>query len=66
MRGGARPNSGGARPGAGRKPSPVRKVQISLKLHPDTLAMLKARSAATGQPVNSIIESAILRHLHGD
>lgn len=69
MRGGKRPNTGGARPGAGRKKNPltVKRAKFALQVHPDTMLMLKARSAATGQSVTAIINAAILEYLrHGD
>lgn len=62
---GVKGKSGGARPGAGRKPSPVKRAAVSIYLTPDereALALCKARGidihAALGTFINNLAEAS--------
>ena len=62
---GVKGKSGGARPGAGRKPSPVKRVAVSLYLTPEQaadLALCNARGidihAALGTFIHNLAEAS--------
>ena len=52
---------GGARKGAGRKPAPVeeKRIPVCIKLHPDTVRMLREQAAARGISQARVVEDAI-------
>lgn len=54
--------SGGAREGAGRKPSPRAAVQI--RLHPEDYTALKKAAAAAGLKPSTMARKIILAHLY--
>lgn len=55
-------SKGGAREGAGRKPSPRAAVQI--RMHPEDYEALKAAAEATGLKPSTMARKIILAHLY--
>ena len=55
-------SKGGAREGAGRKPSPRAAVQI--RLHPEDYTALKEAAAAAGLKPSTLARKIILAHLY--
>lgn len=53
--------TGGARKGAGRKPAPFeeKRVAVCIKLHPDTVRILREQAAARGISQARVVEEAI-------
>jgi len=52
---------GGARPGAGRKPAPDKKIKVSFSLRPKIVERLKME-----RNKNAVIEKALCKHLDID
>jgi len=47
----------------GRPPLPERRIHLTIRLKPLTLAQLRALRAYTGRPITEIIETLILERL---